>query len=209
MRRTKKEAALTRESLLKAGLSVFSHKGYSSTTLDDVAREAGVTRGAIYWHFGSKAELYNALLKEFSDRGSLIVQAAAAEGGTLVKILRRVFIRLLTAVETDPSLKKIMEISLFKAEDTADLAVSLEQQVESSQTLIQSLAAVMSQGSASRELRQDLDPIDMARAFLALQNGAIYLWLQDLTSFSLKDSAPIFADIFLQGITPRPELDNI
>ncbi|MCL4562239.1 MAG: TetR family transcriptional regulator, partial [Chloroflexi bacterium] len=58
MRRTKEEAAETRDLLLKSALSVFSQKGYSATTLGDVARAAGVTRGAIYWHFGSKAELY-------------------------------------------------------------------------------------------------------------------------------------------------------
>jgi AcrR family transcriptional regulator len=208
MRRTKEDAAMTRKSLLKAGLSVFSHKGFSSATLEDVAKEAGVTRGAIYWHFGSKADLYNTLLKEYSDRGDLIVQSAAAEGGTLVEILRRVFVRLLTAVETDPDLKDIMGISMFKAERTADLVASLEQQLESSQTMIRSLAAFMSRGSTVGELRPDLDPAEMARAFLALQTGTIFLWLQDSTSFSLEESAPILADIFLQGIIPRLGIEN-
>jgi len=59
-RRTKEEAGLTRASLLRAALAVFSTKGYAAATLEDVAAKAGVTRGAIYWHFGSKAELYTA-----------------------------------------------------------------------------------------------------------------------------------------------------
>ena len=62
MRRTKEEAEQTRQDLLDAALTVFSQKGYTATRLEDVARAAGVTRGAIYHHFGSKAELYSALI---------------------------------------------------------------------------------------------------------------------------------------------------
>ncbi|HEU5383170.1 MAG TPA: TetR family transcriptional regulator, partial [Ktedonobacteraceae bacterium] len=64
MRRTKEEAAITRERLLEAALECFHSKGYSATTLDDIARRAEITRGAIQWHFGSKADLYNTLLRE-------------------------------------------------------------------------------------------------------------------------------------------------
>ena len=46
MRRTKEEAAVTRATLLKTALSVFSAKGYAASTLDDVAKAAKVTRGA-------------------------------------------------------------------------------------------------------------------------------------------------------------------
>ncbi len=49
MRRTKEEAAITREHLLEAALLCFRTKGYASTTLDDIARQAGATRGAIHW----------------------------------------------------------------------------------------------------------------------------------------------------------------
>ena len=74
MRRTKEEAAITREQLLSKALRVFSKMGYAATTLEDIAREAEVTRGAIYWHFGSKAELYNTLIREYSDRGASPLQ---------------------------------------------------------------------------------------------------------------------------------------
>jgi AcrR family transcriptional regulator len=83
MRRTKAEAAVTRAVVLKKALSVFSAKGYAAATLDDVAKAAKVTRGAIYWHFKSKADLYNTLIQESSARGAVVVQQAIAEGGTL------------------------------------------------------------------------------------------------------------------------------
>jgi AcrR family transcriptional regulator len=202
-RRTKEDAAKTHESLLIAARSVFSRKGYATTTLEEIAQEAGLTRGAIYWHFGSKAELYLALLDEYSGKGGEIIQAAAAQGGTLVEILGRVFTRMLEAIETDLALREVMEISLFKTERTPDLVTALQQRRESTRSLVESIAAAMQQGIASGELRSDLDPLVMGRAFLAYQNGAIYLWLQDPAAFSLKASAASLADMYLNGIVTR------
>jgi TetR/AcrR family acrAB operon transcriptional repressor len=203
VRRTKEEAAITRGSVLKAGLAVFSRKGYAAATLDDVAREAGVTRGAIYWHFGGKAELYNALLAAYSARGNRIVQKAIGEGGTLPEVLRRVFVRLLEAVESDDELRSVMELSLFKSERTPELASSQSQHIENGRALLAGIAEAMRQGIASGELRQDVDPVELARAFLALQHGAVYLWLLDPQSFSLASSAGSLAEVFIQGITKK------
>ncbi|MCL4559287.1 MAG: TetR family transcriptional regulator C-terminal domain-containing protein, partial [Chloroflexi bacterium] len=133
-----------------------------------------------------------------------IVQAAAAEGGSLVEILRRVFVRMLAAVETDPALRSAMEISLFKTERSADLIASQQQLIENSRALLAGISETLRQGAAAGDLRRDLDPVEMARAFLAFQNGIIYLWLQDPQAFSLKNSAPAMAEIYLQGISPRP-----
>jgi TetR/AcrR family acrAB operon transcriptional repressor len=203
MRRTKEEAAETRESLLKAALTVFDRKGYASTTLQDVAKEAVVTRGAIYWHFGGKAELYNAFMDEYSAQAGQIVQVAVAEGGSLVDVLRRIFVRLLAAVESDPALRAVMEISLFNTERTAELMEPQQQQLESGRALLAGIAEAMRQGIDSAELCQDIDPAEMGRAFIACQNGLIHMWLLDPKTFSLKESAPALAEIFLQGILPR------
>ncbi len=200
MRKTKEEAAITREKLLHVALSVFSTKGYSATTLEDIAREADMTRGAIYWHFGGKAELYNSLLRKFSARGNTIVQEAVAEGGTLKEILRKIFVRLLSSVEDDKELRAVMEIALFKTELTQELKSGRRKQVEASRQLMEGITEAMRQGIAIGELRSDLEPAEMARAFMAFQNGVIYLWLWDPDSFSLKASAGTLADIFLAGI---------
>ena len=200
MRRTKEEAAITRQLLLKKALTVFSKKGYAATTLEDIAREAEVTRGAIYWHFGSKAELYNTLVREYSDRGNAIVQQAASEGGTLIEILRRVFIRQLQAIEDDRDLRALMELYLFKTGLVPELEEGRQQQIESGAGLIEMIAGIMGQGIELGLLRSDVDPKDMARAYLAFQNGLTQLWLITSNQFSLKTSANSFADIIMAGI---------
>ncbi len=203
MRKTKEEAEKTRQDLLKAALSVFSQKGYTAATLEDVAKEAGVTRGAIYWHFGSKAELYTALLEEYSARGSEIVQAAAEEGGSMVEILHRIFVRLLTAVENDPALRAVMEINLFKTEYSPELSDTLSKQVENGRILLAGISQAMQQGIAAGELRSDMEAEDLARAFIAFQNGILHLWLIDPIAFDLGERAPKMAEILIQGLSEK------
>jgi len=69
--------------IIEAGIKVFSKKWYAVVNMSDIAKEAGVTRGAIYWHFKNKAELFreihNLVIKEIE----IIVNASIAQGETL------------------------------------------------------------------------------------------------------------------------------
>jgi len=200
MRRTKEEAAVTRATVLKAALSVFSTKGYAAATLDDVATVAKVTRGAIYWHFKNKADLYNTLVEEMSARGASIVQNAVAEGGTLIDILRRVFISQCALIEDDKEARAVMELALFKTGLDPDLQAGRKKQIEAGNALIAGIADAMKMGVSQGILRDDMDPTDMARAFIAFENGAIQQWLASPKSFSLKKSAESFAEILIKGL---------
>jgi AcrR family transcriptional regulator len=200
MRRTKEEAEATRVKLLKMALSVFSAKGYAAATLDDVAKAAKVTRGAIYWHFKSKADLYNTLIQELSARGTTVVQQALAEGGTLIEILRRIFVRQCALIEDDKEARAVMELALFKTGLDPELQAGRKKQIDEGTALITGIAGAMQAGVMQGLLRNDMDPTDMARAFIAFENGAIQQWLASPKSFSLKISAESFADILIAGL---------
>src|SRR3569833_2656013 len=72
-RRTKQDALATRDSILDAAELLFEQQGVSRTTLQHIAAEAGVTRGAIYWHFHDKSDLFNAMM----DRAVMPLEAVA------------------------------------------------------------------------------------------------------------------------------------
>lgn len=200
MKRTKEEAAVTRATVLKAALAVFSAKGYAAATLDDVAAAAKVTRGAIYWHFKGKADLYNTLTSDLSARGANVVQQAVAEGGTFLDVLRRVFVRQCALIEENKEARAVMELALFKTGLDSELQVGRRKQLEAGNALLAGITATMQQGIAQGFLRDDMDPADMARAFIAFENGVIQLWLTSPKSFSLKTSAETFADILIAGL---------
>jgi len=200
MRKTAAEAAETRQAILRAALDEFSQRGYSATTLDGVARAAGVTRGAVYWHFASKAALYEELLRAFGGQAGAIMGAAAAEGGDFIAVCQRILTRLLTRLEEDKELLAVMELSLFKTERTAELADVVANQRASMNELVAQLAGIMQAGIAQGALRADLDPFNVARGFLAYQQGVFHLWLSDPDAFSLRERASALADLFIGGI---------
>lgn len=202
MRRTKEEAAQTRRELLDAALNVFSQQGYQAARLEDIAAAAGVTRGAIYHHFSSKAGLFEALLDEASEQESGSIQTAIAEGGRLAEIMGRILRYSLALLEEDPRLRQIFELSTIKAGNDPELIEMLDKRARQTELLIAETAAIMAQGIASGELRAGLDPNTASRAFIAYQNGVAALWLNNRQAFSLKEKAGDFADIFMAGLLP-------
>ena len=63
-RRTKAECEATRNALLDAAEAVFLEQGVSRTSLEQIARHAGMTRGALYWHFKDKDALFEAVREQ-------------------------------------------------------------------------------------------------------------------------------------------------
>lgn len=200
MKRTKEEAEITRSTLLKAALTLFSTKGYAATSIEDITKAAKMTRGALYHHFQGKADLYNTLLEEVSARGTDIVQQAVAEGGTFTEILKRIFIRQLNYIEENREARAVMELALFKTGSHPELKTGRQKQVEAGSMMIDGIAQAMQIGIANGELRMDIPPKEMALSFIAFQNGIIQLWLISPKSFSLKDSAETFANVLIQGL---------
>jgi TetR/AcrR family transcriptional regulator, acrAB operon repressor len=64
VRKTKEDASITRQRIINAAREVFLENGVSRTSLEKIARHADLTRGAVYWHFTNKAELFHAMREQ-------------------------------------------------------------------------------------------------------------------------------------------------
>ncbi len=69
----------TRERILLHASRVFARKGYQQARLDEIAREAGLTKGAIYWHFRNKSDLFCSLLEARLQRNTAPLSAELSE----------------------------------------------------------------------------------------------------------------------------------
>jgi len=81
-RKSKEEMELTRLALLEAALHLFAEKGYSKTTLNDIAERAGFTRGAVYWHFKDKPMIFTEVMAHYDEplSGLVAIELAKADG---------------------------------------------------------------------------------------------------------------------------------
>ncbi|HLF89858.1 MAG TPA: TetR family transcriptional regulator [Anaerolineales bacterium] len=199
-KRTQEEAAQTRQDLLDAALSVFSRKGYHATRLEDIAEAASVTRGAIYHHFGSKADLYTALVNDVSAQFGLITQQAIEQGGDFYQVGTRVMVNTWTYLEENPRTRDITELFYYKTGDVPELAEIARKRKEDAVSTVEMVAGFIQACIGLGELPPTLDPTNGARAFIAFQNGIANLWLANRAAFSLKDNAAALAKIFMDGL---------
>jgi AcrR family transcriptional regulator len=91
--------------VLLAALDLFSEKGYSHTTFSDIARQIGMTRGAVYWHFDNKPALLAALIEYVHGHWTLLVGARIPDIHTIEDV-RRAFIALARSVGEDAVVRK-------------------------------------------------------------------------------------------------------
>ena len=203
-RKTKEEAEVTRQNLLGAALKVFSRQGYTASRLEDIAEEAGVTRGAIYWHFKNKADLYNTLVGETLGGIQSVVDRAVGKGGTFLEIQRRVMIYITTLPEVDEVYRAVMELTILKTGYEPELEEGMRAKNEAARQIEAELAGYFRMGIAIGEVRAELDPVIAARSMLAYMNGILLNWLMDQQAFSLRECVPALVDIYIRGIAARP-----
>jgi TetR/AcrR family acrAB operon transcriptional repressor len=203
MKRTKEEADVTRQKLLQAALKVFSREGYDASRIDSIAKEAGVTRGALYHHFGGKAALYNTLVDEVSQRVSAVTLEAIEEGGTILDILRRVFVRSTVYASTDAEWRAVNRLALRASTVDPEVEEGRQHRLEAARATLQQVAEGITGGIAEGDIRPDVNSYSAALHFISLQNGILVLWLEDQTLFDLATEAERVIDLFLAGIAVR------
>ena len=117
MKRTKEAAFETREGILDAAEHQFIERGVSRTSLEHIARAAGVTRGAVYWHFGNKAELFNAMMARVRLPLENSLQHIV-ETATTIEDLERHCISSFVELQGNSRLRRVYAVLLLKCEFT-------------------------------------------------------------------------------------------
>ncbi|MBB2495348.1 TetR family transcriptional regulator [Aquipseudomonas ullengensis] len=207
VRRTKEEAEETRLQILDAAERIFHDKGVSRTALADIATAAGVSRGAIYWHFQNKVELFQALIDRLRLPLEDLAQASESdvEPNPLGR-LRELLIRVLQRVEQDPQCRRVSEILQHKCEYTDDLG-DLRQKMqtfhlECDQRIEKSLRNAVNKG----QLPATLNCQRAAFSLHAYIDGLQAHWLLCPQQHSLAEQAESLVDALLDMLRSSPAL---
>jgi TetR/AcrR family transcriptional regulator, acrAB operon repressor len=200
-RRTKEEAAATRDSILDAAEKLFVEQGVSRTTLQHIATAAGVTRGAIYWHFDDKGALFNAMM----ERAILPLEAEMqvldqAESEDPLVDLRNHMLAVLDRTVNDPGARRVFEIATLKVEFVGEMDAVRQRRKDN-------MANWMTR--AERRIRLAADKgliarhVDASRVALALWimiDGLIRNWMFDPQDFDLIALGRCVIDPYLDGL---------
>jgi TetR/AcrR family acrAB operon transcriptional repressor len=199
VRRTKEDALATRASLLDAAERLFLAKGVSGTSLNDIALAAGTTRGAIYWHFKDKADLFNAMMA----RVTLPLESAfeqSAGGEDPLAAMRDCMLRALRHTANDEQTRRVFEVATQKVEYVDEMGAVRARHVACRQQFLDQMQKAL---RASARLRGHKLPIPAAAAahgLHALLDGLIQNWLLDPAAFDLVRTGEQSVDCYLSGL---------
>lgn len=215
MRKTKEEAELTRQALMNAAEHLFIEKGLSRTTHTDIAERAGVTRGALNWHFpdGKNGILAGLLDRKRQMTERLATQLACCErkGTAPVAIMRDVIIQDLEALALDDRLQRILRLVSSHNEFIGEFAWVNEQLDIHSRECHHMLLDILKCGVECGEirLRETLTSRQAASLLLSSIIGVVNEWLVGRCHFDLSHDGAVLIDTLLAGIVEwqKPSID--
>ena len=206
-RKTNQDALATRSLILDTAERVFQRRGVSRTSLHEIAQAAGLTRGAIYWHFQNKAELFDAMML----RVTLPLECSLGRDGAQdasepLALLRRGVADALRRTVRDPQLRRVFEIASHKTEYVDELQLIRDRRIAFRETCLEDLersfAAAMKLGQIGRRVAANV----AARGAHALIDGLLHNWLLDPSAFDLEKVGRAALDTYLAGLAEASTL---
>ncbi|MBQ0742163.1 MAG: TetR family transcriptional regulator [Pseudomonas sp.] len=209
VRRTKEEAQETRNQILSAAELCFYRKGLSRTSLAEIASAAGVTRGAIYWHFADKSELVGALLERINIPLQPLSEASRSPSepdplGRLRDLLVTVFRR----AATDSEVRRVSEILFHKCEYTEDLGNLRQWMQDFRREYNHNIELSLGNAVAKGQLPEKLDLVVASRCVHAFITGVLDQWLLVPVGLDLDAKAETLADGILDMLRLSPALQT-
>jgi TetR/AcrR family acrAB operon transcriptional repressor len=179
MRRTKQEAARTRAAIIDGALRCFDHYGIANSTLEQIAQESGVTRGAVYHYFGSKRDI----LREIRDQVSVplldeadteLLKSAALPA---LERIERFLLGVLHGLECDPRKRVAFTVMQFKCEYVQDMGEELACAARSTDQMVRAFESAYRQAQRDGSLVPGVRPRTAALETMMFLSGLLRLWL--------------------------------
>lgn len=201
VRRTKEDALETRNRILDAAVEVFNRQGVAQTSLNDVAAEAGVTRGAIYWHFANKVAMFDAMINRLicplminsEDRD---VRIAADPLGFIQTATGEFVGKMLS----DASFRRVFEIFWHKCEYIGEMAALRDAHLEEGQSHIAVIQQAFTLAAERGLIGSSLTAHQATIGLISLIDGLLYNWTKNPKMFPLETYARPILDSYFRSL---------
>ncbi|MCJ0764631.1 TetR family transcriptional regulator [Variovorax terrae] len=201
VRRTKEDALATRNSLLDSAEILFQAHGVSRTSLNDIAQAAGTTRGAIYWHFKDKADLFNAMMERVTlPMEDALLKVDDGIAADPVKHMRAAMLHALHKTAHDEQTRRVFEVATHKVEYVDELSAVRERHLSVRNECLTRVAQDLRAAARQRGHRLPIPAPAAAHGLHALIDGLIQNWLLDPQAFDLVATGRKVFDTYLSGL---------
>lgn len=165
MRKTKEDTELSRQKILTAAEEVFCTKGYSGAKMTEIAKMTGMTKGAIFWHFESKAGLYQAVNARSLARLNEIIATVFATSDPIMEKFRKALLLL----KKDRAFEIL--ISLGDASDNTiphEIAMEVHKGISA---VLETARHILEEAKKRGELKSDTDVFEILSPLILMMSG--------------------------------------
>lgn len=190
----------TRRRLLDAAVRVFARDGYEGATLEQIAKAAGMTKGAVYWHFEAKREVFGALIEEYERNQAELAARDAEEAAA--------------SDQPDLALERLLSLPLRRAKESPEWSkllfefVSRGARTRQQQSVSVVLDAVKQAATglyrkfhANGHAIADVDSEAVGTVVAAVVHGLLLAWVVDSQRTDPTAMAPVAARLLWRGIS--------
>ncbi len=193
----------TKTRILNAGSQLFAKNGFEGASLDQIASHAGLSKGAVYWHFSNKSDLYLAICERSLKQ--------------LIHNIGEKFHIVFTSANPPEAIKSLVESELKSCRDNAGelprlflqfVSTSREKAVQTALSrsfaeLFSETAYVLKQLQLKGLIHSRLNCEPLAVSLHALINGLVLMWLIHPSGVSLEQVSQAVAELLWRGIGPQ------
>ena len=191
--------------LFEAATKRFGEDGYSETTMESIAREAGVSKGTLYYYFDSKEELFMELFLDWLEKFEGLWEEGSFSGSP-VRELIQLHTAMIKMVEETASLGRLMLEFWANASRKKKLEKVLNETIKEYR---KKTAEVIERGQ-EKGMFHDVDPLEASSALIAAYDGLWFHWLLDPETFELDQAGNELITNYLRGLSKEEyDLESI
>jgi TetR/AcrR family transcriptional regulator, acrAB operon repressor len=185
VRKTKEDAEITRQRIIHAAREMFLLKGVSRTSLEQIASHAGVTRGAVYWHFKNKAELFYAMREQVflplidrMDDTLLSDQELTADSDPLSRI-EKSLLDTIKELDHDLATRQTYEVMMSKCEYVDEFADVLQDILNNCSGIVEKYESAYEKAQKLHMVQSTLSAKELAMDTHLFFSGLLHMWVKD------------------------------
>lgn len=200
-RKTKEDAEATKDAILEAASIVFVNKGVAKASLEEIACTAGVTRGAVYWHFKNKADIFAALHEQlFTPFSEMLLEELEKKHPRPLEQLEALCVDLLIDLEDNAQKKRVLTIFFLRCDYSGDMECFLERQRQQKRKSMELFSRYFERAEEKGYLCGNADPKILTQALICYVTGIAIEYLRNPETFNLKPQAQSLMRLFFRGL---------
>ncbi len=192
VRKTKEDAEITRQRIIDAARELFSTHGVSKTSLDKIAKHANVTRGAVYWHFENKTELFHAMRQQvflpLIDRIDGTLLSCENEKNSLKRI-ENFLLDTIRILNDDLATRQTYEVLMSKCEYVDEFATVLQQILNNCDGIVKKMEHVYQDAQQQALINPKKSPAQLAMDTHLFFSGLLHMWVKDSDGTRFRNQA--------------------